>query len=114
MKNKPLFWAAALLLFVISGLAGYFGPPLVRDYRLEKRRESFLPPGVPVSVSAAFANQFSNLSASVEPQTLPDDTIVTITGEKTRISDFAGKPTLVNFWATWCPPCIVELPSLEK
>jgi cytochrome c biogenesis protein CcmG, thiol:disulfide interchange protein DsbE len=31
-----------------------------------------------------------------------------------RLSQFRGKPVVLNFWATWCAPCIEELPSLEK
>ena len=31
-----------------------------------------------------------------------------------RLSDFAGRPVLVNLWATWCAPCIVEMPALDK
>ncbi len=30
------------------------------------------------------------------------------------MQDFKGKPLLLNFWATWCPPCIEELPLLES
>ena len=34
-------------------------------------------------------------------------------GEKVRMADFRGRPLLVNFWATWCPPCVEELPLLN-
>ncbi|MBW0171211.1 MAG: TlpA family protein disulfide reductase [Hydrogenophaga sp.] len=35
-------------------------------------------------------------------------------GERVRMADFRGQPLLVNFWATWCPPCVEELPMLNR
>ncbi len=35
-------------------------------------------------------------------------------GETIRLSDLRGKVVLVNFWATWCPYCVTEIPDLEK
>jgi thiol-disulfide isomerase/thioredoxin len=34
-------------------------------------------------------------------------------GEPASLADFRGKPVLVNLWATWCAPCVVEMPSLD-
>lgn len=34
-------------------------------------------------------------------------------GKTRTLSEFRGRPVLVNFWATWCPPCIAEMPSLD-
>lgn len=114
MQNKPLFAALALGLFAVSGIIGYFGPPAYKEYRHEKERGAFLPPGVPKSKVEAFSEQFSTLAAATEPKRLPEEAFLTVDGKKVRFSDFAGKPTLVNFWATWCTPCIVELPSLSR
>jgi thiol-disulfide isomerase/thioredoxin len=40
-------------------------------------------------------------------------TLKTPEGAELSLSNFKGKPLLVNFWATWCPPCIEELPLLN-
>jgi len=36
------------------------------------------------------------------------------TGKAHKISEWQGKVLLVNFWATWCPPCVAEMPELEQ
>lgn len=40
----------------------------------------------------------------------PDFTLISLDGSKVSLSDFRGKAVLLNFWATWCPPCKVEMP----
>lgn len=36
-----------------------------------------------------------------------------LTGEKVKLSDYLGKPIFLNFWATWCGPCVGEMPDIE-
>jgi len=47
-------------------------------------------------------------------QRAPDFELQTLDGVKVKLSDFRGKKVLVNFWATWCPPCRVEMPVMQK
>ncbi len=40
--------------------------------------------------------------------------IMTLDGDRTSLSEFEGKTIFLNFWATWCPPCIAEMPNIQK
>jgi cytochrome c biogenesis protein CcmG, thiol:disulfide interchange protein DsbE len=46
--------------------------------------------------------------------TAPDFSITTDSGKVVSARDFGGKVLLLNFWATWCPPCVEEIPSLNN
>lgn len=46
-------------------------------------------------------------------QQLPELAFTSLEGETVQVSRFEGKPTVVNLWATWCPPCVREMPVLR-
>jgi peroxiredoxin len=45
---------------------------------------------------------------------VPDFTLVDMDGASHRLEAYRGRPVIINFWATWCPPCRDELPSMER
>ena len=44
----------------------------------------------------------------------PDFTVLDMNGNKVKLSDYTGKPIVVNYWATWCGYCMIEMPDFEN
>lgn len=51
---------------------------------------------------------------SSAPAPLPEVTFVDGDGTTRRLTDFRGRGVVLNFWATWCVPCVAEMPSLDR
>jgi peroxiredoxin len=58
--------------------------------------------------------EFANQVAIEGDIPAPDFAFPGLDGKMIRLSDHKGKVVLVNIWATWCPPCVDEMPSMEK
>jgi thiol-disulfide isomerase/thioredoxin len=82
------------------------------------RQEAAAPQGNGTEAAAAAnavapAHPTGRLDRSHAGTAAPDLAFEDGEGRPTRLSAFRGRPLLVNFWATWCGPCIVEMPSLD-
>src|SRR5882757_7895502 len=53
-------------------------------------------------------------ASQMRGKSAPAFTLVTLDGKKVSLADYKGRPVLVNFWATWCGPCKVEMPWFEE
>jgi thiol-disulfide isomerase/thioredoxin len=57
--------------------------------------------------------EFVNFSATVPPRPLTDEPFFDKDGGPRRFADYRGRGLVVNFWATWCAPCVKEMPDLD-
>ena len=64
------------------------------------------------SASYDSTTEFSTVPAKVDFPA-PELTLTTLAGDEASLSDYRGSVVLVNLWATWCPPCTEEMPTLK-
>ena len=67
------------------------------------------------AASASPAGELSGvLDRSHKGSDLPDFSFADPSGKQVRLAALKGKPLLINLWATWCGPCVIEMPMLDK
>jgi thiol-disulfide isomerase/thioredoxin len=60
------------------------------------------------------ASASGTIDRSRKGSELPDFTFKDAAGREVQLKDLKGKPLLINLWATWCAPCVAELPALDR
>lgn len=111
MRRVVTPWIIALgglLLGLGVGAALFLGffPSTPRDDVAEAEDTSL--------IHAASASSALPLIAPVEGAQAPDFTLRNLAGESVRLGDLRGRVVLVNFWATWCESCRLEMPMFEE
>jgi thiol-disulfide isomerase/thioredoxin len=80
----------------------------------QAEREAAMMPDIKAPPGQAPMDNVLGAPPPLQHKAAPQFTLTEVDGKKVSLSDFKGKPLVVNFWATWCGPCKVEMPWFEE
>ena len=112
MKRSALFLVLIVLGISMMLWAGWHN---LRERRLAMQRAEenhvVLTPAKPGDTAQANSGEEG---PKLRGKAAPGFTLVSLDGKKVSLSDYKGRAVLVNFWATWCAPCKIEMPWFEE
>jgi thiol-disulfide isomerase/thioredoxin len=109
--NKAVVIVAALALAAALGFMAQRRFHAPADAQIEAQATV---PQSAASAAGATAGPPAGEAARTIPEILPVFELADRDGRKRKLSDWSGRPLMVNFWATWCGPCRREIPLLNK
>lgn len=103
MKNKKTFFIIALVFVLLIGGATVLYRQLGKNIAAEQ-------------LATQSTNQSGESAAGETEQKIkaPDFTVYDLDGNEVHLSDFIGKSVVLNFWASWCSPCKMEMPDFNE
>ena len=107
MKKQTLLILSAVIMVVVIAVAASLYSSLSNDY--------FSPEETTAVTTEVLTNvtEATDVQTTAKTELAPDFTVKDKDGNAVKLSDFIGKPTVVNFWASWCSPCTSEMPHFE-
>ncbi len=102
MKNTVKWMVIALVLVGVLAGAMFLYNKYSEDFNMNNQNQQ--------------EEQSSDTEQSTEPNNkfaAPDFTVTDVNGNEVKLSDFKGKPVVINFWTTWCTYCKIEMPDFD-
>jgi len=100
LKRELIEWAVFLGVVAVLFFAGWYREVAGTIQRV-------------ILQTGVFKPEFHDAAGSA-PEASYEFTLLDANGKLTPFSEFKGKPVFINLWATWCPPCIAEMPDIQK
>ena len=109
MNNKKNLMIIFLALVFLIGGASVLYTRLGQSLSMDQ-----LAVQQPQQETAAPSETAAEETAAPEPALAPDFTVYDRDGNEVQLSDYTGKPIVLNFWASWCGPCQMEMPDFHE